>query len=68
MMYVIRTKTGCELSSSNALQRIGYIIKTPEKLMNIHNKEHGGSRDILFLPDTYSLRWIRSLSLKTIIR
>ena len=31
MMYVIRTKTGCELSSSNALQRIGYIIKTPEK-------------------------------------
>ena len=38
MMYVIRTKTGCELSSSNALQRIGYIIKTPEKLMNIHNK------------------------------
>ena len=35
MMYVIHTKTGSELSSSNALKRLGYNIKTPEKIMNI---------------------------------
>lgn len=35
MMYVIHTKTGSELSSSNALKRLRYNIKTPEKIMNI---------------------------------
>ena len=38
-MYVIQTKTGCELSVSKALKRLGFDIKAPEKIMNIR---HGG--------------------------
>lgn len=34
-MYVIQTKTGCELSSGNALSNIGYDVKIPERLMTI---------------------------------
>ena len=35
MMYVIQTKTGCELSSGVLLRRLGCNIKIPEKLMSI---------------------------------
>lgn len=35
MMYVIHTKTGSELSSSDLLKRLGYCVKAPEKIMNI---------------------------------
>lgn len=35
MMYVIQTKTGCELSSGNLLRRCGFNIKIPEELMSI---------------------------------
>lgn len=35
MMYVIQTKTGCELSSGVLLRRLGFNIKIPEKLMSI---------------------------------
>lgn len=35
MMYVIQTKSGCELSAANALKRLGFDIKAPEKIMNI---------------------------------
>ena len=35
MMYVVQTKTGCELSSGVLLRRLGFNIKIPEKLMNI---------------------------------
>lgn len=39
MMYVIQTKTGCELVVSKALKKLGFDIKVPEKIMNIR---HGG--------------------------
>lgn len=39
MMYVIQTKSGCELSAANALKRLGFDIKAPEKIMSIR---HGG--------------------------
>ena len=35
MMYVVQTKTGCELSSGVLLKRLGFNIKIPEKLMSI---------------------------------
>lgn len=35
MMYVIQTKTGCELSSGDILSKCGFNIKIPEKLMSI---------------------------------
>lgn len=38
MMYVIHTKSGCELSASNALKKLGFDVKVPEKIMNIHHK------------------------------
>ena len=35
MMYVVQTKTGCELSYGVLLKRLGFNIKIPEKLMSI---------------------------------
>lgn len=38
MMYVIQTKSGCEIASGNQLRKIGYNIKIPEKIMCIRRK------------------------------
>ncbi|MGN1480739.1 transcription termination/antitermination NusG family protein [Porcipelethomonas sp.] len=38
MMYVVQTKTGCELSSGTLLERLGFNIKIPEKFMNIRRR------------------------------
>ncbi len=35
MMYVIQTKSGCELSVSNVLEKLGFNVKVPEKIMSI---------------------------------
>lgn len=35
MMYVIHTRSGCELSCAYALKRFGYEAKVPEKIMCI---------------------------------
>ena len=43
MMYVVQTKTGCELSSGVLLKRLGFNIKIPEKLMSIRR---GGNMEI----------------------
>ena len=38
MMYVIQTKSGCEVTAGDLLRKNGDNIKTPEKLMYIRRK------------------------------
>lgn len=38
MMYVIQTKSGCEVTAGDLLRKNGYDIKMPEKLMYIRRK------------------------------
>lgn len=38
MMYVIQTKSGCEVTAGDLLRKNGYNIKIPEKLMYIRRK------------------------------
>ena len=38
MMYVIQTKSGCEVTAGDLLRKNGYDIKIPEKLMYIRRK------------------------------
>ena len=37
-MYVVQTKSRCEINSGDLLRKIGYNIKIPEKVMCIRRK------------------------------